>query len=232
MSVLIGGVQKTSLIDFPAKISSIVFLRGCNFKCGYCHNPELLGNMAIAPFEWSEESFFEFLLSRKNKLDGVVVTGGEPTLQKDLFSFIEKIKQMGFAVKLDTNGTNPDIVQNLIDNSLLDYIAMDIKAPYEKYEQITNSKVDLGNIQKSIKMLIEGDIPYEFRTTALASQLNMEDFDKIVDMISGAEKYYIQKFVPTKIIDSSLLGSPTVDDEMFQKIKFRCGDRVKNIYLR
>ena len=149
---VIGGVQKTSLVDFPEKVAAVVFTQGCNFRCGYCHNPDLLefGQKT----EWNEHSFFDFLKTRLGKLDGVVISGGEPTLQSDLHDFIEKIKQMGFAVKLDTNGTNPKIVEKLLKNNLLDYIAMDIKAPLFKYKEITGVNVNIDDIKQSISIIM------------------------------------------------------------------------------
>ena len=136
---IIGGVQKTTLIDFPGKIAAIVFTHGCNFRCGYCHNPSLLLNKEKVVNNYTTKDFFSFLQTRIGKLDGVVITGGEPTLQSGLYDFIKEIKQMGFAVKLDTNGTNPDVIEKLLNDNLLDYIAMDIKAPLEKYSQITGT---------------------------------------------------------------------------------------------
>ena len=137
---VIGGVQKTSLVDFPHRVAAVVFTQGCNFRCGYCHNPLLLpkSNSELDSESFTKEKFFAFLKTRIGKLDGIVITGGEPTLQSGLYDFIKEIKQMGFDIKLDTNGTNPKIVEKLLSDNLLDYIAMDIKAPLEKYPQIIN----------------------------------------------------------------------------------------------
>lgn len=145
MSFKIGGFQKTSLLDYPGKIACIVFASRCNFRCGYCHNPELITKSEPV---LTVPAFFEFLNFRKGKLDGVVVTGGEPTLQEGLYDFIKQIKALDFLVKLDTNGTNPVLLEMLINNGLLDYIAMDIKAPLEKYKIITNVECNILNIQK------------------------------------------------------------------------------------
>ena len=143
---IIGGLQKTTLVDFPQKVAAIVFTQGCNFRCGYCHNPELLS--IKEQNDYNTEQFFEFLKTRQGKLDGVGITGGEPTLQSGLYDFVRKIKDLGFAVKLDTNGTNPAILEKLLQDNLLDYIAMDIKAPVEKYSEITGVKVDTEKIKK------------------------------------------------------------------------------------
>lgn len=228
--MLIGGLQKSSLIDYPGKISAIIFTQGCNFKCPYCHNPEIIKQdgataKAVAPI-------FEFLESRKGKLDGVVITGGEPTIQKDLPEFIGKIKQMDFAVKLDTNGTNPEMVEELIKKGLLDYIAMDIKAPIEKYPEITCSKVNTDNILKSIHLIMNSGIDYEFRTTVVKSQLEFKDFEMISELIADAKKYYLQRFIPTKTVDSSFLSESTYSDEEFLPMIEVLKTRITNIYLR
>jgi len=225
----IAGLQKSSLIDYPEKIACIVFTQGCNFRCGYCHNPELFEKREPLI---STEAFFEFLKTRINKLDGVVITGGEPTLQKDLKDFIIKIKELGFLVKLDTNGTNPDIIQNLIEKNLLDYIAMDIKAPLSKYKNIVNIDINLENIQKSINLIMNSNIDYEFRTTVIKSQLNYNDFEEIGKLINGANKYYLQKFVPSKILDNNLIKEKTYTDENFKEIKNFLNKYISNVYIR
>lgn len=210
----IGGIQKTSLLDFPNMISAIIFTKGCNFACDYCHNPELF-NSGV---EHSTSEFFEFLNTRKGKLDGVVITGGEPCLQPDLMDFIKQIKQMGFLVKLDTNGSFPDIIQKLLNKNLLDYIAMDIKAPIEKYNAVSNSTISTDKIITSINLIMNSGIDYEFRTTVVKSQLTFEDFEKIGDLIKGAKKYYLQKFVPTKTLNPTFLSEQTYNDEDFKRI--------------
>lgn len=210
----LGGIQKSSLLDFPNMISAIVFTKGCNFACGYCHNPELF-NSGV---EHSTSEFFEFLNTRKRKLDGIVITGGEPCLQPDLIDFIRQIKQMGFLVKLDTNGSFPDVIQNLLNENLLDYIAMDIKAPIEKYNAVSNSTISTDKIITSINLIMNSGIDYEFRTTVVKSQLTFEDFEKIGDLIKGAKKYYLQKFVPTKTLNPTFLSEQTYNDEDFKRI--------------
>lgn len=212
----LGGLQKTSLLDFPQKISAIVFTKGCNFKCGYCHNPELFSNETSSI---TEEVLFEFLKTRQGKLDGIVITGGEPTLHKDLPQFIERIKNLGFAIKLDTNGTNPEMLGQLLNDNLLDYVAMDIKAPVSKYEAITNTKILTNDIKKSINLIMDSNIDYEFRTTVVKSQLSYEDFEQIGNEIKGAKKYYLQKFVASKILDETLINESTYSDSEFEEIK-------------
>ncbi|MCR4880466.1 MAG: anaerobic ribonucleoside-triphosphate reductase activating protein [bacterium] len=214
---IINGLQKTTLIDFPKKIASIVFSQGCNFRCGYCHNPELL-SLNIPSTQLQPEEVLSFLKTRKEKLDGVVITGGEPTLQSGLYDFIKEIKSMGFLVKLDSNGTNPQILEKLIKENMLDYIAMDIKAPLEKYSDITNVKVNTENIQKSIKLIMESPVDYEFRTTVVKSQLSFDDFEDIGKLIKGAKRYYLQKFVASKIYDEKLKDETTYSNEEFSQI--------------
>ena len=227
---VIGGIQKTTLTDFPEKVAAIVFTQGCNFRCGYCHNPELL-NFSNKEC-YSNSDFIDFLKTRQNKLDGVVITGGEPTLQTGLYDFIKDIKSLGFAVKLDTNGTNPDILKKLINENLLDYIAMDIKAPLEKYSQIVNVKVDISKVKQSINLIKENKVGYEFRTTVLKSQLSHSDFEKIGALINGAERYYLQKFVPSKIYDKNLQNETTYSNSEFDEICSYLKKYVKTVSYR
>ena len=226
--MLIGGVQKTSLLDFPDKISAIVFTQGCNFRCGYCHNPELivLRNEPAG----TKAGFLEFLISRKGKLDGVVITGGEPCLQNDLIDFIKEIKAMGFLVKLDTNGTFPDRLQECLP--YLDYIAMDIKAPLHKYSEITKLNINTDKIEKSINLIMNSGIDYEFRTTVVKSQLTFEDFEDIGKLIKGAKKYYLQKFVASKTLDEGMMSEKTYSNEDFEKIKLLLNVNINNVEIR
>ncbi len=220
----IGGVQKTSLLDFPDKISAIVFTQGCNFRCGYCHNPELI----VLRNEPSDDGFFEFLETRKGKLDGVVITGGEPCLQKDLIEFIKRIKDMGFLVKLDTNGSFPDVLEQTLP--YIDYVAMDIKAPVEKYFEIAKYKPD--KILKSILLIMNSRVDYEFRTTVVKSQLSYDDFEKIGEMIKGAKRYYLQKFVPSKTFDENMMNEITYSNKEFEEIKDILSKYIENVTIR
>lgn len=215
MSFKIAGLQKTTFIDFPEKIACIVFTQGCNFRCGYCHNPELFENKEPV---LSVPAFFEFLNKRKGKLDGVVITGGEPTLHKELKDFIKQIKDLEFLVKLDTNGTNPNLLEELFSENLLDYVAMDIKAPLDKYKSIVNVDVDEKTIQKSLDLIMNSGVDYEFRTTVLKSQLSIKDFEEICKTIKGAEKYYLQTFVPSKILDENLMSEKSYTNDEFKEI--------------
>lgn len=216
--MLIGGFQKFSLIDYPEKICAIVFTQGCNFRCGYCHNPELV---KPEKFETpiSEKDFFSFLKKRQEKLEAVTITGGEPTMQKDLIQFIKKIKSMGYLVKLDSNGSNPEVLENIFKLKIIDYIAMDTKAPLEKYFKIINTDIDIKNIEKSIKLIMNSKIDYEFRTTVVKDQLFLDDFEKMGKLIKGAKLYVLQKFIPTKTNDLKFLKKQTYSDEEFEDIK-------------
>ena len=202
--MLIGGFQKTSLLDYPEKISAIVFTQGCNFRCPYCHNPELLKADGNTP-NVSVSSVLDFLKTRRGKLDGVVITGGEPCLHVDLPEFIKEIKKLGFLVKLDTNGSYPGMLERLTEENLLDYIAMDIKAPLNRYKYISGIDIDINKIKMSIKHIMNCGTHYEFRTTVLKRLLSIEDFEKIGNEIHGAKRYYLQKFVPSKVLDENLL---------------------------
>jgi len=188
----IGGLQKTSLLDYPDCISTIIWTIGCNFRCPFCYNKNLaLGkNTEI----YSEEEIFSFLNKRKGLLEAVVITGGEPLLQEDIVVFANKIKKLGYLLKIDTNGCYPEKLQELLNKKLVDYIAMDVKAPKQKYEQLTDTKTDLTKIEKSIK-IIKTDAPdYEFRTTFVPQLLKKEDIIEIAKWLNGAKNYYLQQF--------------------------------------
>jgi len=189
--MLIGGIQKTTLIDYPGKIASTIFTIGCNFRCPFCHNPELVNNTATQLEEVEILNFFE---SRKNLLDAICITGGEPTIHVDLPDFIKKIKDMGFAVKLDTNGTNPKMLQELLDKKLIDYVAMDIKAPWSKYQEVVRQPIDVEAVKKSVEILKNNEIDYEFRSTVLPKLHTKEDLIEMANQIKGADKYFLQKF--------------------------------------
>lgn len=186
----ISGLQKNSFVDYPGRMCAVVFTPGCNMDCFYCHNRSLIEGGYENLIAASE--VLSFLESRKEFLDGVVVSGGEPTLQKGLLAFINAVKRLGYSVKLDTNGTNPEVVESLIDKGLIDYIAMDIKAPFEKYNEICRTEVDIDNIKRSINLLINSGIDYEFRTT-LAPGLYTKDIMEIAEKISGARLYVLQR---------------------------------------
>lgn len=203
----IGGLQKLTLVDFPGKIAACIFCQGCNFRCGFCHNRELvLPQFFQEPLD--PQTVLSYLGTRKKKLEGVVISGGEPTIQEGLFGFIAQIKAMGFAVKLDTNGSHPEVILSLLDACLLDYIAMDVKAPFEQYIQVTGVACDTAKIKKSIQLVINSGIPYQFRTTLMKRPGTQDDLRAIGHLIEGARHYVLQSFV-----FSSALVNPTLDSQ-------------------
>jgi len=227
----IGALQRVSLIDYPGFICAVVFLQGCNFRCSYCHNPELVDSSLFKSC-LKENDLMEFLDSRRGKLDAVSITGGEPTMQEKLPSFISQIKKMGFAVKLDTNGSSPEVIRNLIEDKLLDYIAMDIKAPFDKYKEVANANVNQDFIRESIKIILKAKVPYEFRTTVVQSQLDEKDILNIGKMIQGASRYVLQKFVPSKVLDNKFLKEKAMSDEKLQNIKNNLEKHIPNVIIR
>ena len=179
-----------------------------------------------------ENEVLDFLNTRKGKLDAMVVTGGEPTIHDDLESFIKKIKKMGFAVKLDTNGSQPQVIKTLLDEKLLDFIAMDIKAPLEKYKSVVKVPVNADSIKESIQLILKSKITYEFRTTIVESQLEEKDILQIEKLISGAKSYALQKFVPAKTLDKKFLKEKSYPDEKFQKIKKHLENKIHSVTIR
>jgi len=227
----IGGLQKVSLIDYPGKISAIVFTQGCNFRCPYCHNPELVEQKLYQPC-LSEKDILKFFSTRQGKLDAVTITGGEPTLQEDLIPFIQKIRKMGFAIKLDSNGSHPDALACLIQDRLLDFIALDVKAPVEKYESVVKSPVAIDFIRESIQIVLKAKIPHEFRTTVVASLLTTKDILAIVREIAGAQRYALQRFQPARTLNKKYIKENTYSDEEFLKIKKQLEKDVPVIIIR
>ncbi|MFH1583735.1 MAG: anaerobic ribonucleoside-triphosphate reductase activating protein [Actinomycetota bacterium] len=250
--MIIGGLQKFSLIDYPHKISAIIFTIGCNFRCPFCHNPELV-NPGLYPEKIPENNVFEFLESRREKLDAVVISGGEPTLHKDLYQFISKLKSMGFLIKLDTNGTYPNILNRLIKDNLLNYIAMDIKGSLDRYEEIVTTKVNLENIKDSINIILSldkssktKDIPnkktyykspdtkinYEFRTTVLPKFHNEDEIHKIGKLVNGAKLFILQKFYPSKTLNLKFLKENQFSDDQMLKFKKILENYVQKCLIR
>lgn len=210
----IGGLEQSTLIDYPGKVACIIYTIGCNFRCPYCHNPELVDETAQ---EIPLENIWKFLRSRKGLLDGVVITGGEPTLHDDLPEFIAAVKKLGFKVKLDTNGTRPGMIKRLIESKLIEYIAMDIKAPLEMYPYIVGRPVLCGTLRKSIEIIKSSPINYEFRTTMVKSLLSFEDMERIGKDIHGATTYYLQRFNGGKILNPQFRHKVTYSDaELFE----------------
>ncbi len=225
----IKGLQKLTLLDFPEKLACTVFTGGCNFRCPFCHNASLVTH--IDDDFISEEEFFTFLSARKGRLDGVCVTGGEPTLEPDLSEFIQKIKDLGFQVKLDTNGYRPDVLESLIASGNVDYVAMDIKNSLDSYPKTIGLKsFDPEKIKKSVNILLSGRVPYEFRTTVVKELHSEEDFYKIAELVKGADKYYLQTFKDSgDLIGSGLSASSTTEMQTFAEILSK---NVLNVTIR
>jgi pyruvate formate lyase activating enzyme len=212
----IGGLQKVSLIDYPGRIAAVLFTQGCNFRCPYCHNPEL-----VDPARYGEvlsvEEVLAYLEKRRGKLDAVTFSGGEPTLQPDLLSFIRHIREYDYLIKVDTNGSRPDVLKALIDGGLVDYLAMDIKGPPEKYQYITKSHIHRDTIRQSIELIIASGVAYEFRTTVVQTLLNRGDFSGITEFIKPARLFVLQAFAPSKTLEEHFLaGAPFARDELEQ----------------
>lgn len=203
--MILGGYQKLTLIDYPGKIATTVFTVGCSFCCPFCHNPELVKPTTCNPQpNILEKEFFKFLKKRRGKIEGVCITGGEPTIQKDLIDFIKKVKKLGFKIKLDTNGSRPDVLKKLLEAKLLDFVAMDIKNQPKNYDKTTGVKGDIKRIKLSVDMIMRSGIPYEFRTTAVPGIHSEKDFLEIAKWIKGARAYYLQEYREIKILDPKL----------------------------
>ncbi len=221
----IADLQKLSLIDYPGKVACTVFLFGCNFRCGFCHNPELvLPEKAVVGYK--EEEVLEFLKTRKKYLDGVCITGGEPLINSDIAEFLDKIKRLGYNIKIDTNGSNPALLKEIIEKKLVDYIAMDIKVNKENYDVVTGVNIDLKKINESIALILDSGLDYEFRTTVIRGYHNPDILKKIGEWLlalSGRKpkKYFIQNFIPreNKLVDERFEKIKQFTDEEFKKLK-------------
>lgn len=225
----IASFQKFTLVDYPGKVAATVFTVGCNFRCSFCHNPELvLGSQFTVHGNDNEKEFFKFLKSRKGKLEAVCITGGEPTLQKDLLEFMSKVKKEGFLVKLDTNGMRPDILKKALDAKIVDYVAMDIKNSLKNYEKTVCTKVDLERIKMSVELIKNSKIDYDFRTTVVPGIHQEKDFEDITLWIGGAKRYFLQRFRDMKTLDNGLkdrIKGKKIDLEKIQrKIKKHFGE--------
>lgn len=225
----ICGLNKTTLLDYPGCVAATIFVGGCNFRCPFCHNGDLVLHSGKMD-SYSQEEIFTFLKKRKNVLEGVCVTGGEPTLCKELPEFIGEIKKLGYKVKLDTNGSNPEMLKELVENDVVNYVAMDIKAPMENYDKVSGMTVDVKKIEQSVALLKNGKVPYEFRTTVVKELHTKEDFEKIGQWLMGAERYYLQSYQETdKNISKGY--SALAKDELLE-IAELLKKYIKNVELR
>lgn len=223
------GLQKLTLLDYPGRVACTLFTGGCNFRCPFCHNGGLV-TCAAQPL-YSEDEILKFLSSRKGILDGVCVTGGEPLLQKDLDSFLAKVKEMGFSVKLDTNGSFPHLLRPLVEQGLVDYVAMDVKNRPEKYAATVGVPgFEIAPIRESISYIMEGRIPYEFRTTVVRQLHTPEDIAALTQWIRGAEKYALQSFVDSGAVLTE--GLSAWDKETVYRMAEIAREAVPNTEVR
>ncbi len=211
----IGGFQKFSLIDYPDKISAVIFTQGCNFRCCYCHNPQLVDPLRFTP-PLQLDDILSFLSKRVNELEGVVISGGEPTIYKDLPDLISEIKNMGYPVKLDTNGTNPELLEYLLKNSLLDYVAMDIKAPLDNYLKVTGVLTDTQKVKDCISILSQAPVKLEFRTTVLDFLFTKSDLIEVANLVPEGAKFYLQEFHPGNSLNKDLVSKRPLSTNVYQ----------------
>lgn len=207
----IHGFNKTTLLDYPGLVAATIFTGACNFRCPYCHNAELVLNPSSQPII-PEEEILAHLKKRRGITQGVCITGGEPTLQKDLKDFIRKLKELELKVKLDSNGYKPEVLKDLVKEGLLDYVAMDVKAPLDEYDIIAGVKLDSSKLKESIDFLIEGHVPYEFRTTVVKDFHTRESFEKMAELIKGADKYFLQGYVDSDKVIAPGLSAYTYEE--------------------
>jgi pyruvate formate lyase activating enzyme len=229
-----GGLQKHSFIDYPGKISCVLFTAGCNFDCPYCHNPQLAKGCSDCAMQVQDANVFHFLEERTMFLDGVVISGGEPTLQKDLKMICGRVKEMGYPVKLDTNGSRPGVVKELIEDGMVDYLAMDIKTDPLSYSPLIQKKADSEAIYASIRLIMESGLPYEFKTTCIRPLVDELIIENICHLIQGAELYAIQQFHEAEVLHPEFFhgGEPLFSDEDLAGFKNIADQWVKRSVVR
>ena len=217
--------------EYPGKISAIAFTQGCNFRCPYCHNPELVDPHLYKEC-LSEEIVLSFLEKRKGKLDALTITGGEPTIQHDLMDFIKCVRKIGYSIKLDTNGSCPEVLEQLIRGRAVDYIAMDVKGPFHKYKAVTKSKIDENEIRQSIEMIMKSDVPYEFRTTIPKKLLQEDDLLEMGRVLKNTSCYILQQFIPARTLDKQFLKHEAYSQEEMEHLRDKLKKVVPAVRLR
>ncbi len=232
--MVLGGLQKNSLIDYPGKVSSVLFLSGCNFDCPYCHNPALAKGSPLLSPPVDEETVYDFLESRRSFLDGVVISGGEPTLHKGLVTLCEKIKQMGYPVKLDTNGSRPQVIKTLADEGLVDYISMDVKTDPFRYSPLTKEDYTPERILSSIKIIMESNLPHEFKTTCIKPLVDVSVIETISRLIEGSDLYALQRFQRTEVLHPEFFekNEYLIDENELMRLKSVAEPWVKRCIIR
>jgi len=235
----IKGVQKFSMIDYPGKLSCVVFLNKCNMRCGYCHNPELVfSDDSGGKFpNITQEEFFKFLDEKKSWLDGVCITGGEPTLHPGLLGFMNAIKEKGYTLKIDTNGSNPGIIQKIIEGKLADYIAMDVKNSIQKYSVTAGANISTSNIKQSIDIIRDAGnnnlINYEFRTTILPRFIGESDIIAIGELLRGSKRYVLQQFKSEEsLVDNNLKNEKTYTYNELEKFMNILKEKIIDVEIR
>jgi pyruvate formate lyase activating enzyme len=228
----IRGFIESTLLDWEGKVAAVVFLPGCNFRCGYCHARHL-----VEPMPGGEAIPLEAVLlcfrRQPGWLDGVVISGGEPTAHPGLLAFIRRFRAQGIAVKLDTNGSRPDVLERLLALGLLDYVAMDVKGPLDgKYAEVARAPVDLDAVRRSIELLMRGDVPYEFRTTVCPATLGAEEIERTALAVRGARAYYLQAFRPVNCLDRSLERVPPYNSDQMRDLCRRAARHVQRCVVR
>jgi len=228
----IAGFNRTSLLDWDGCVTAVIYLPSCNFRCPFCHNRELVLTPEVyedVPLEFVED----YISENREFLDGIVITGGEPTIHRDLPELVKRIKALGMKVKLDTNGTNPEMLKDLIDAGLIDYVAMDLKAPLDEgYDDLAGAKVDLSKVKRSIEIIMGSGIDYEFRTTMVPILLKPEDYERMAAYIGTARKMALQHFSPRNTIDPNLSVVKPLDDGKVRAIAERCKPYVRKLVIR
>lgn len=230
----LGGLHRNSLIDYPGRISCVLFLTGCNFRCPYCHNPGLArGGPPQTPL-CDDEEVYSFLERRRQFLEGVVLTGGEPTLTGDLVALCERIKTLGYPVKLDTNGSRPEVLKKLIREGLVDYVAMDIKTDPFRYSPVIAEELDPATIFKSVQVVMESAPAYEFRTTCVRPLVDRSAVEAIAELISGAPLYALQRFHQADVLDPAFFkdGDAVCGEEEILLFHSVAAPRVKSCIIR
>jgi pyruvate formate lyase activating enzyme len=230
--MLIAGFQKSTLLDYPGKVAAMIFTYSCNLRCGYCHNPELVTQPCVHESLFSNDFVIDSLRKRVGLIDALVITGGEPSLHSDLKEFIKKVKSLGLSVKLDTNGTNPNIIEEFNKEDLVDYWAMDVKYARELYDQNLGKNIKYKDIEKSISLIRDCGKEYEFRTTYVKGLHTLDSAIGIGRSIEGSKNYYIQNFRSGKTIDPTLNRSNSFTSKELEKIKEAVAPFVENVYIR
>jgi len=219
------------LNEYPGMISAIAFTQGCNFRCPYCHNPELVDPDLFVDC-LPEEGVLSFLERRRGKLDALTITGGEPTIQLDLIDFIKRVRKIGYLIKLDTNGSCPEVLEQLIGGRLLDYIAMDMKGPFQRYRTVTRSKIDEDKIRQSIEIIMKSGKPYEFRTTVPKKLLQEEDLLEMGKLLRNASCYILQQFIPTRTLDKQFQKYEAYSQEEMEYLRDKLKKDVPVVRIR